>query len=218
MLKLPNSTGSAPDADLINAIFCLFSDNVNCINNWGFYLFSSEFDDEPELRNKIGVIWLISLLDSLEGEKRALEDYESEAIRRSLPHLVVICKQACKFFRMIEEVLSLYSREEQIFLNDIRNQSVHSWLARRHMHEFQITYFNGTELVREKITQESFNGIVQPFFMAGSLDETLCKLIKRFMSRRLKYWDAVEEIKRSLQLLQEAMVKGNKFVFATLSV
>ncbi len=218
MLNLPRPTGSTPNVDLINAIYCLFSDNITCINTWGFYLFSNEFDDEPELRNKIGVIWLVSLLDSLEGEKRALEDYESEAIRRGLSHLVDICKQASRFFRIVEEVLSLYSKEEQIFLNDLRNQFVHSWLARRHVNEFQITYFNGTAMVRERITQEYFNSVVQPFYMAGTLDNTLNKLISRFMARKLKYWGAIEEIKRSLPLLQEAMVKGKVFVFASLSV
>lgn len=107
MLNLPKPTGSTPNADLINAIYCLFSDNITCINTWSFYLFSSEFDKEPELRNKIGVIWVVSLLDSLEGERRALEDYETEAIRRGLPHLVDVCKQASRFFRIVEEVLLL---------------------------------------------------------------------------------------------------------------
>jgi hypothetical protein len=218
MLNLPKPTGSTPNADLINAIYCLFSDNITCINTWGFYLFSSEFDKEPELRNKIGVIWVVSLLDSLEGERRALEDYETEAILRGLPHLVDVCKQASRFFRIVEEVLSLYTKEEQIFLNDLRNQFVHSWLARRHVKEFQITYYDGTSMVRERITQEYFNSVVQPFYMARSLDKTLRTLISRFMARKLRYWGAIEEIKRSLPLLQEAMVKDQIFVFASLSV
>jgi hypothetical protein len=216
MAKLPQLNGAPPNSDLINAIFCLFADNINCINSWGFYLLSNKFDGEPELRNKIGVIWLISLLDSLEGEKRALDNYEMEATRRGLPHLIQICNQARRFFRTIEEVLSLYSREEQIFLYDIRSQLVHSWLARRHVEEFQIKYFDGREVIYEKIRQDLFNRIVQPFYLAGPLDKTLYILIQKFLSRRLKYWDTIEEIKRSLPLLQEAMTKGNEFIFETL--
>ena len=217
-MKLPNPTGSTPNSDLINAIFCLFSDNLTCTRNWSRCLFDSKFNDEPELRNKIGTIWFVSLLDSLEGEKRSLDSYKSEAVSRGLTHLIPVCEQAQQFFRIIESVLSLFSREEQIFLRDIRDQAVHSWLARRHTQEFQIQYFNGTEIVREKIRQEDFNRIVQPFYMSGPLDTTLAMLIKRFLDLKLKYWLVMEEIHSSLHLLQEAMVNGCVFNFETLSV
>ncbi|MGP1666366.1 MAG: hypothetical protein ACTS5I_10765, partial [Rhodanobacter sp.] len=86
-----------PNVDLVVGLFSLFADNLGSVRNWGFYLFSSEFDDELALRNRIGVIWLTSLLDSLEGELRSLENYRQMAIDRKLPHLLEVCDQASLF-------------------------------------------------------------------------------------------------------------------------
>ena len=46
--------------------------NLSPAETWGFYLFDKAFDGEPELRYKIGVVWLYALMDLVEAQQRVL--------------------------------------------------------------------------------------------------------------------------------------------------
>ncbi len=202
-----------PNVDLVVGLFSLFSDNLGIVRNWGFYLFSPEFDDEVALRNRIGVVWLTSLLDSLEGELRSLETYRQMANDRGLPYLLEVCDQASLFMECVKEMSRRYSREEQIFLADMRDQLVHSWLARRHATQFQIKYFDGQSIVKERVTPTEHANIIRPFYYAGILDETLYTLVERFRDLRLRYWHVIDELARTPELdrAQDEMLGGKSF-------
>jgi hypothetical protein len=202
-----------PNIDLVTGLFTLFSDNLGIVRNWGFYLFSSEFDDEPALRNRIGVVWLTSLLDSLEGELRSLETYRRMANERGLPHLLEVCDQASLFMDCVKDISRRYSREEQIFLADMRDQLVHSWLARRHSPQFHIKYFDGDVIVKERLTPSEHADIVPPFYFADVLDVTLSALLERFRDLRLRYWHVIDELARTpdLERAQDEMLSGRPF-------
>ena len=202
-----------PNVDLVGGLFGLFADNLNCVRNWGLYLFSPEFDDELELRNRLGAIWITSLLDSLEGERRSLDSYRREAQVRGLPHLLEVCDQVALFIECVKDVLRLYSRSEQIFLNDFRDQIVHSWLARRHVPRFRIKYFDGSTTVQEQLTPAEHANIVRPLYAAGVLDQTIYVLLERFRDLRLRYWHVIDELARNprLEELQEVMLAGRSF-------
>ena len=90
--------------------------HVTCMNNWGFYLFNSEFDNEPELRNKIGTIWLCSLLDTLEAQHRFLPEIEKEALANGWPIFAYNARRLTGIGAVTSELLGILSREEQIFL------------------------------------------------------------------------------------------------------
>ena len=202
---------------LSNGIFSLFADNVTCIRTWGFYLFSPEFDAEPELRNKIGTIWLASLFDSLEGEQRTVAKYREEAMRLGYAHHVDACDQATRFFRRIEGVLRDYSKAEQLFLNDLRDQWVHSWLARRHRDEFPIKWFDGTSMVRENITRDEYYGLIRPLYESPEgLDPTLFILIQRFRTKPLPYWETLHAIQPVLEGFYESIRNKQTFQLPTL--
>ncbi|MGP1666367.1 MAG: hypothetical protein ACTS5I_10770, partial [Rhodanobacter sp.] len=62
----------------------------------------------------------------------------------------------------------------------MRDQLVHSWLARRHAPQFHIKYFDGKSIVKERVTPPEHAAIVRPFYSAGILDETLYRLVDRF--------------------------------------
>ena len=149
---------------LRNGLFALFSDNATCISTWGIYFFDKKFDDEPELRNKLGIIWLASLFDSLEGESRVLEKYLAAATELNQPVLVALCTKAREFMDTIRDVLCLYSREEQLFVRDLRDQWVHSWLARRHNESFDIKFYDGTRVVTERVSRDSYYAAIRPLF------------------------------------------------------
>ena len=155
-----------PEIQLINRLFALFKDNVACLEAWGIYLFSDEFDREPELRWRIGAIWLASLLDSIEGADRTIDQCEDAAVSLGLPHFPFYCEQARIFVGTIEQLLALYSREEQIFLRAMRDRLVHSWLSAPNNDVITAKWFDGEEkkLVCEPLSWDEYHGIVRPFF------------------------------------------------------
>jgi hypothetical protein len=212
----PWRVGAIEHIQLINGIFTLLSDNVNCIGNWGFYLFDPAFEAERELRNKVGAIWLTSMLDSLEAEVRSAETYQKQADEHGLHHLSNVLEQVRTFFRYIREILALYSREEQLFIRDFRDQIVHSWLARRHVDAFRVKYFSAGEFRQERISSEDFNALLRPFYASGPLDRTLATLLGRGLDQGLPYWKAVHELRAKLPMLQDAMILGRMFVLSSL--
>jgi len=202
-----------PNIDLVVGLYSLFSDNLILVKNWGLYLFSPEFKSEPELRNKIGAIWITSLLDSLEGELRSLDWHRQEANNRCLPHLLQVCDQVALFMDCIKEILGLYSREEQHYLNDMRDQLVHSWLARRHTPEFYIKYFDGSSIVKERIVQAEHAKIIRAILGVNGPDRALFELLLRARDFRLRYWHVIDELLRvpKLDRLQDEMLSGRSF-------
>lgn len=194
---------------LRNGLFALFSDNATCISTWGIYFFDKKFDDEPELRNKLGIIWLASLFDSLEGESRVLEKYLAAATELNQPVLVALCTKAREFMDTIRDVLCLYSREEQLFVRDLRDQWVHSWLARRHNESFDIKFYDGTRVVTERVTRDSYYAAIRPLFEhPGGIDSALKPLLERATNGQLRYWNAIDLLKKQMPLLHQAIMEG----------
>lgn len=206
-------TQPRPNIDIVVGLFSLFSDNLGIVRNWGFYLFSPEFDTEVALRNRIGVIWLTSLLDSLEGELRSIEKYRQLAEERKLPHLLEVCDQATLFMNCVKEISTRYSREEQIFLADMRDQLVHSWLGRRHTTSFPIKFFDGQKITVNHLTPAEHAEITRSHYFSGNLDDTLHRLLDRFRDMRLRYWHVIDELTRTpnLDRVQDLMLEGKPF-------
>lgn len=191
---------------LQNGLLTLFSDNIQCFSTWAVYLIDPKFDDEPELRNKIGVIWLSSLLDSIEGEARELDRYHLAAQALQQPILQNLCKSAAEFLTTVKELLGLYSREEQYFLRDLRDQWVHSWLARRHQTSFKLKYFDGVSYQVESFDRENYYALLRPLYEHPSgLDDLLSSLLQRSLKKSLRYWNAVEMLKRQMPELQRVI-------------
>jgi len=209
---------SKEQKNLVNAIYSLFVDNVTCIDTWGLYLFDQEFDKEPELRNKIGVIWLGSLLDSLGAEVKIIEKYKQESERVNMLHMQYYCELSLSFFSSIKDILKLYSRGEQIFLIYLRNQWVHSFLLGRHNENIGIKYFEGDKFIQETIPTEDFHKIVFPYFKNESIDKTVEPMIRRFMDKKLKYWKIIAELQKKHVAMQQHMLDGKKMHMNTLCV
>ncbi len=190
---------------LRNGIFALFSDNVICITTWSAYLFDSKFDDEPELRYKIGVIWLASLLDSLEGELRTLDKYKKEANSMNQPNLIALCNNASDFFSTVREVLSLYNREEQLYILDSRDQFVHSWLSKRHNEKFKVKYVSQGMIITEEVTRVKYYEDLEPFFLdTRGATYALSSFVERF-KKPLRYWSALNSIHGQMDKLHDAI-------------
>jgi len=209
---------SKEQKNLVNGIYSLFVDNVTCIDTWGFYLFNQEFDKEPELRNKIGVIWLGSLLDSLAAEVKIIEKYKLESERLNMPHMQYYCELALNFFGSVKDILRLYNRDEQIFLVYLRNQWVHSFLSGRHNENIGIKYFDGDNFIQKSIPTEEFHKVVYPFFKGKSIDETVEPMVRRFMDKNLRYWEIITDLQKNHAAMQQCMLNGENIRISTLCV
>lgn len=196
---------------LKNGIYSLFSDNIVCIQTWGIYLFDKKFNDEPELRNKVGVVWLSSLFDSLESEVSALEDYKRLAVSLNQSSLFDLCETASAFIDTIKELLSMYSREEQLFILDIRDQLVHSWLPKRHREKRIIKYFNGKEFKKEEVSKDKYDKDIRRFYKhPKGLDFCLQGIIIRFTSNKHKYWSAVKQLSEQMPVIHDIIYNDKK--------
>lgn len=207
------------DTDIVTGLYSLLSDNLNICRSWGFHFFSPEFDNEPELRNRIGAIWITSLLDSLEGEIRLLASIRERAAERDLPHVLDACDEIELFLECIKEVLEKFSPREQVVLSDMRDQLVHSWLGRRHTPYLSIRYFDGESFVREKLLQEEHSQIIREQ-QIGTVDEALLPLIERFRDPLLRYWHVVKELIElgtGLDQVQDLLLAGQSFRIESLT-
>jgi hypothetical protein len=164
-----------------NHLFAFYSDMMGCFKNWALYLFEPDFDSEPELRNKANAIWISSLIDTLEGEKRILDDLEKHAHHYENQAHIACCEFIRRICRAVEEILALYSKEEQLFLDDFRDQLVHSWRWK-----FWIRYFERRAVAQDKVTFTDYHAIVRPFYERG-VDTSLaaCRRINREPPSRL---------------------------------
>jgi hypothetical protein len=185
--------------------------NLAAIEAWGFYLTSPEFDKEIELRNKLGTIWICSLIDTLEAEARFLPEIAKEAAAQNFDDVVHNAKQLGNFCTLVGELLCSFSPEEQIFLTDTRNQWVHSYFANRHRENVAVKYAENGKIVSKQIPWASYELALRPFHENGlSLDQTLKPLVERALDRKFRYWYAIGEMQQHRDRLYAALRAGER--------
>ena len=161
MDREPDTPQKLLDKALAAKIIMLTEDGRTMANNWGFYLFSKELDSEPQLRNNITVIMVSGLLDTVEAEKRVIDKYKLEAEEKGYSNMAIWCDRAKEWCIAAQDILSLFSKEEQLFIQDRRNKLVHGWLNKTHQERFNIQYFNGEKIVQEQVSKEEYNDIIK---------------------------------------------------------
>ena len=194
-----------------NRLYEIIVGNLTILECWGFYLFSPDFDKEIELRNKLGVIFICSLLDTLEAEMRFLPEIEKEASELGFSSLEHNAKQLQNFCVIVGELLQHYTREEQIFMNDIRNQWVHSYFVNRHRESLNVKYVINGKIVKENIPQMDYAALLRIFYENGkSLDETLQILTERTLKKKLRYLEAISKFQKDKDIIYQAIRSGEK--------
>lgn len=205
-----------PHLNLANRLYEVIVANLTTLETWGSYLTSPEFDKEPELRNKIGVIWVCSLLDTLEAESRFLPEVAKEAQARDFISLVHNAQQLQKFCVIVGEVLDVFTRGEQIFLVDLRNQWVHTYFANRHRGLIAVKYAARGKVISEKLTERQYFEAMDELWekaKVSSLDNVLTPLIARALDKKLRYWQVMGILQRDREALYKALREDQKITF-----
>lgn len=202
-----------PHLNLANRLYEVVVANLTALETWGFYLTSPEFDKEPELRNKLGVIWVCSLLDTLEAESRFLPEAAKEAQAKGFRSLVHNAQQLQNFCVVVGEVLDQFTREEQIFLVDLRNQWVHTYFANLHRDQITVKYAAKGKVITEKLTWRQYFEAMDALWekaKASGLDNVLTPLVARALDKKLRYWPVMSILQRDRDKLYKALREGQK--------
>ena len=199
-----------PFLNLCNRLYEITISNTNCIGNWGFYLLDKEFDDEPELRLRIGTIWICSLLDTLEAQHAQLPKLVKEAEQHGWKSLVHAAGQLEKFCGVVAQVLELLTREEQIFLTNWRNQLVHSYLSGRHSEKIGVKFATGGRIVFETIHWREYHDIFNQLTVDRGHDtlQAASPLIARALDQKLVYWKAIHLLQANQEEMYRVMLLG----------
>jgi tetratricopeptide (TPR) repeat protein len=201
-----------PHLDLRNSVYMLLADNVNCARNWGFYLFNDEFVNENELRNRIATIWLHSLLDSLEAQQQKLPEYERRATELGLKSVLEGCSKIRPFLGIVAATLSLYSKEEQLFLFDYYKQLT-SGFADRNAERLIVRYALGQQIFTDSVDSKVYHELIRPFYEQGNLDDTVKALTDRARNGSLGYWRIINALTQSeLDSIYQAILEDRPFV------
>lgn len=179
---------------LANKLYEVVAGNLTCVNTWGAYLFHDDFVREVELKNKVGAIWLCALLDTVEAESQIVDGTLSKAEGYGFSSLSHNATQLKRFCRSTSELLEIFTREEQIFLVDLRNQWVHGYLSNRHKEDVSVKFSSGGVIVRERISRLDYAEIMEGFYGRGSIDQTLQPIIARALDKQHLYWQAMGKL------------------------
>lgn len=154
-------------------------------------MFDEDFRYEPELRTKIGAIWLGALYDCLDAEIRGyIDSLEAEATANGYKNMAIFCQRAREFNEIVTEVLAMYSKEEQLAIQDLRDQLVHSWLHKKFRDSFSVKYVKGNKLLSEVISRDAYFDLIRPLAEKGPDDE-MKPILKQFLNKDLRYWKAI---------------------------
>lgn len=194
---------------IANRAFELITGSLTCLEAWGFYLTSEEFNAEPELRNKLGTIWICALIDHIEAETRYIPSIISDAQALKFYDIEQNALEIAKICATAKDLFQLISRDEQISLTQLRNQWVHGYLAGRHNGKVSIKFIENNRFVRETITREEHNRILYEFFQRGKLDTTLGRIMNRLIDPNLKYWTVMGHIQKTAPLIYRSLCEGN---------
>jgi uncharacterized membrane protein YcgQ (UPF0703/DUF1980 family) len=200
-----------PFLSLANRLYEVVVANLTAIQAWGFYLTDPEFDDEPELRNKLATLWIGSLIDTLEAESRFLPEAAKEAKEKGFVSLAHNAQQLQNFCVIVGEVLALFTREEQIFLADLRNQWVHTYFANRHRDKISVKYADKGKIVTETLTRQQYVVVMESIYRRGDLDrDILSPMVSRALDKKLRYWPVLGIMQRDKHKLYDALRQGER--------
>jgi len=196
ILKNPKPSLDIDNLALSNRICTTLSGAATLAENWGFYLFNFAFDFETELRNRISSIWISSLLDNLDSGKQSIEECLVVVKKRNFFRAEEFLNLAEELNQAIGELLQNFNREEQYFIQDFRNQLVHGHLRGMTENIKKWKYFNGQEIISEKLTPRQFGDLTRQFYVLG-VDAGFSPIRQRFINKDQRYWNMLDVVREA---------------------
>jgi hypothetical protein len=206
----------SPFQSLVNRTFEILLSNTTCLENWSFVLFSPDFDKEYQLRTRVGVVWLCSLLDTMEAQQRFLPEIEAEASASGFPTIVHAVTEMRKFCSLVGEVLDTYTREEHIYLQDYRNTLVHSYLSNRHRSTVSTKHYKNGKVVSEILPWDEYHEIIRSFIVGSPhWEKAIYDMLSRVISHESphRYWVVAGNIRARRDEIYRMLCGQKPFTF-----
>lgn len=178
-VQLPMNFGDWTDAKLKMYAMGLLMTGVLPFEQWANVFANPEYRNRPGLRAKAFSVWFPTMVDFLKS-RHDLDRLEKELTGRGID-CGEIFDRADRLAKCFSDILSLYSRDEQIFIRDRRLQNVH---GRQHTfireaHKIQIFDTGKGTLNRIRLSDDEYRMITSHFYR--QLGVVSAELIDRLM-------------------------------------
>ena len=178
----------SPILDLANRIQMTFVAVAQVVGNWVPYLLDPNLDREIQLRNKAFAITINGLTDACENYDTKINDLRVRAKKlgseRALHYITIV--EA--YIEGAIDVLSVFSRNEMIYIIEHRHQFVHGHLANMHSSTRKIKYVKDRHIVSTKISDDDYWNSCRSIENGRDLDTALIELRRKFYTKPTLFW------------------------------
>lgn len=162
------------DARLLMEAVGRLAMGIQPLTQWAPVFANPDLLHWPGLRSKAFTVWFPTMLDFVGFAMPEMEQVRQEVQNRDLdPHdLFEIADEASNSMR---QLLSMFSKEEQIYLNDRRLQNVHGLVSQFFRPAIGVKWYEipAGRVVQERMDDEAYHDIMRSFYpsmQAATLD------------------------------------------------
>lgn len=148
------------------------------LTQWAPVFSNPDLMDRPGLRSKAFTVWFPTTLDFLGQSVPELDQHKDELARRGLDgHALFEITQ--EVTELIRALLSLFHKEEQLYLNDRRLQNVHGLVSQFFRPDVGVKWYRAEDqlVVREIMDDETYHEIMRTFY--PTMQESTIGLLDR---------------------------------------
>ena len=202
---------------LINKIYSLFNTPYICTNNWAVYLLSDNYQGDRPLITKAMVLLFTGLLDVVTSHRKKIDDFRNEAVSRNQLYLVRYCQQSYELVDSIIELWGALTEEEQIFIQDYRNQLVHGYLNGQNEDNIRVKCIKNGELYVKSMPEREYRLLISKIHERGLFGDVVLELVMRLMNNKYKYWKIWNEYSDKHTEIYENMLTGKESNWVSIS-
>jgi hypothetical protein len=197
-----NNVAAWSNSKVLARAFMHLGQGVLPLAQWGGVFSGPEFFGREDLRCKAFSVWFPTMVEFLRhrDEYRTLQ---KELVRRGID-IADLSSREEKMAQSFQECLSLFERDEQLFLNDRRLQNVHGHLSLLFLEMHTIRWFDRDKKAVESanLSSEEYSAAVSKFYRSMQASEVA--LLQRLLN--------ANESAR-LSLLYESELQPEKHLF-----
>lgn len=152
-------------------------------------------NEELGLICKAFSVWFPTMIDYISGRGKVQSVIEALESDEDCNVMISQCNKLEEYYK---KILSTYSREEQVFLINRRNQNVHGELSQFRIEDIDIKHFSVAtqKIIKERISAEDYQIIVNPFY--SNLTKSEIELRNRLVTNNELYVEFAKYYEREL--------------------
>ncbi len=173
-------------------------------------MLSDKYQGDRPLITKAMVLLFTSLLDVVSSHSKKIDGFKNEAVSKNQLHLVRYCKQSYELVDSIIELWSAFTEEEQIFIQDYRNQLVHGYLNGQNEKHIRVKYIKNGELNVKSMPEREYRLLISQIHERGLFGDVVLELVMGLMNKKYKYWKIWDEYSDRHAEIYENMLSGKE--------